>query len=243
MCVVVFCFFSSRRRHTRCALVTGVQTCALPISSAARSAAPARRSSTRASSSATSSPPPKATAATHRRRSRGRKLSKGFVRAEARRTQKLDWAASAALFICPTQRPHGTPRYGPESLRGFVPLCETLFLPSAPLRRKISHKDTKLRRRRRNTSSPVCPELVEGPPLLRDAEKRRTVLRQAQHERKWQAPPVGLRGYIRFAKLERRMPLCSSVPSESLSPALAKRDLQSATVSPFNGAPNSIPYR
>src|SRR3546814_3500167 len=38
MCVVyvavgwcVF-FFSSRRRHTRCALVTGVQTCALPIS-------------------------------------------------------------------------------------------------------------------------------------------------------------------------------------------------------------------
>src|SRR3546814_3442607 len=30
-----FCcfFFSSRRRHTRCALVTGVQTCALPISS------------------------------------------------------------------------------------------------------------------------------------------------------------------------------------------------------------------
>src|SRR3546814_10217031 len=26
-----YCFFSSRRRHTRCALVTGVQTCALPI--------------------------------------------------------------------------------------------------------------------------------------------------------------------------------------------------------------------
>src|SRR3546814_2673041 len=36
MCeVYLFCFFcfffSSRRRHTRCALVTGVQTCALPI--------------------------------------------------------------------------------------------------------------------------------------------------------------------------------------------------------------------
>src|SRR3546814_2069061 len=30
-CGVLF-FFSSRRRHTRCALVTGVQTCALPIS-------------------------------------------------------------------------------------------------------------------------------------------------------------------------------------------------------------------
>src|SRR3546814_5415823 len=35
MCLLyglVFFFFSSRRRHTRCALVTGVQTCALPIS-------------------------------------------------------------------------------------------------------------------------------------------------------------------------------------------------------------------
>src|SRR3546814_4332541 len=30
---LVLFFFSSRRRHTRCALVTGVQTCALPISS------------------------------------------------------------------------------------------------------------------------------------------------------------------------------------------------------------------
>src|SRR3546814_1285096 len=29
--VFLFFFFSSRRRHTRCALVTGVQTCALPI--------------------------------------------------------------------------------------------------------------------------------------------------------------------------------------------------------------------
>src|SRR3546814_16297548 len=29
----VLFFFSSRRRHTRCALVTGVQTCALPICS------------------------------------------------------------------------------------------------------------------------------------------------------------------------------------------------------------------
>src|SRR3546814_8373589 len=30
-CVVTSFCFSSRRRHTRCALVTGVQTCALPI--------------------------------------------------------------------------------------------------------------------------------------------------------------------------------------------------------------------
>src|SRR3546814_6638054 len=32
VCVFIwFFFFASRRRHTRCALVTGVQTCALPI--------------------------------------------------------------------------------------------------------------------------------------------------------------------------------------------------------------------
>src|SRR3546814_4228899 len=31
MFMVFYVFFSSRRRHTRCALVTGVQTCALPI--------------------------------------------------------------------------------------------------------------------------------------------------------------------------------------------------------------------
>src|SRR3546814_15074808 len=40
VCCFLFCacvcfFFSSRRRHTRCAVVTGVQTCALPISTAA----------------------------------------------------------------------------------------------------------------------------------------------------------------------------------------------------------------
>src|SRR3546814_9459678 len=33
LCGVCYFFFSSRRRHTRCALVTGVQTCALPICS------------------------------------------------------------------------------------------------------------------------------------------------------------------------------------------------------------------
>src|SRR3546814_10971503 len=38
-CYSYMCFFfSSRRRHTRCALVTGVQTCALPISAVAPSA-------------------------------------------------------------------------------------------------------------------------------------------------------------------------------------------------------------
>src|SRR3546814_8097469 len=44
LCCSAFClflcfFFSSRRRHTRCALVTGVQTCALPICGACRAGA------------------------------------------------------------------------------------------------------------------------------------------------------------------------------------------------------------
>ena len=34
ICVFFFFFFSSRRRHTRSGRVTGVQTCALPISQA-----------------------------------------------------------------------------------------------------------------------------------------------------------------------------------------------------------------
>src|SRR3546814_4566514 len=37
------CLFSSRRRHTRCALVTGVQTCALPICFVERQAAAHRQ--------------------------------------------------------------------------------------------------------------------------------------------------------------------------------------------------------
>src|SRR3546814_5743624 len=39
MCQELVFFFSSRRRHTICALVTGVQTCALPISRAAEAPA------------------------------------------------------------------------------------------------------------------------------------------------------------------------------------------------------------
>src|SRR3546814_5784955 len=38
----MFFFFSSRRRHTRCALVTGVQTCALPISPRSNGAKPVK---------------------------------------------------------------------------------------------------------------------------------------------------------------------------------------------------------
>src|SRR3546814_20980147 len=40
MCVFLMFFVSSRRRHTRCALVTGVQTCALPISPGRRETSP-----------------------------------------------------------------------------------------------------------------------------------------------------------------------------------------------------------
>src|SRR3546814_19812458 len=42
MLMVWWFVFSSRRRHTRCALVTGVQTCALPISADAEAGDPAR---------------------------------------------------------------------------------------------------------------------------------------------------------------------------------------------------------
>src|SRR3546814_4591734 len=44
-CVSFLFFFSSRRRHTRCALVTGVQTCALPIFGIAEVIVTARRKS------------------------------------------------------------------------------------------------------------------------------------------------------------------------------------------------------
>src|SRR3546814_5133709 len=47
-CMLCIFFFSSRRRHTRCALVTGVQTCALPIfPPAVFSSASTRRTRTR----------------------------------------------------------------------------------------------------------------------------------------------------------------------------------------------------
>src|SRR3546814_7949693 len=42
-CFGMMLFISSRRRHTRCALVTGVQTCALPISAEAAAAVDGNR--------------------------------------------------------------------------------------------------------------------------------------------------------------------------------------------------------
>src|SRR3546814_4689110 len=43
LCLYSVFFFSSRRRHTRCALVTGVQTCALPIQGADAGPSPTLR--------------------------------------------------------------------------------------------------------------------------------------------------------------------------------------------------------
>src|SRR3546814_5165005 len=54
-CVLMFVFFSSRRRHTRCALVTGVQTCALPI--LARLAEIAEQSGSRGRQQDSTAPP------------------------------------------------------------------------------------------------------------------------------------------------------------------------------------------
>src|SRR3546814_5195540 len=48
---IYFCF-SSRRRHTRCALVTGVQTCALPILVASAEAAAAASAAAEATTTA-----------------------------------------------------------------------------------------------------------------------------------------------------------------------------------------------
>src|SRR3546814_9896943 len=62
VCLFVCFFFSSRRRHTRCALVTGVQTCALPISTCTSQRRPTSRA--RTTSRRCSAPPPKARPAT-----------------------------------------------------------------------------------------------------------------------------------------------------------------------------------
>src|SRR3546814_6918197 len=49
-------FFSSRRRHTRCALVTGVQTCALPILITTKSAVAGKTSITYSTNISSKSP-------------------------------------------------------------------------------------------------------------------------------------------------------------------------------------------
>src|SRR3546814_14218298 len=54
----MFFFFSSRRRHTICALVTGVQTCALPISPRRNNAPSDRRRVRRCAPSRRPSPAP-----------------------------------------------------------------------------------------------------------------------------------------------------------------------------------------
>src|SRR3546814_6656932 len=69
---VVKFFFSSRRRHTRCALVTGVQTCALPISSC-------RHGLQRARDRAKEQPSPSGYAEQNRRRSEERRVGKECV--------------------------------------------------------------------------------------------------------------------------------------------------------------------
>src|SRR3546814_1531383 len=56
VCVLYVVFFASRRRHTRCALVTGVQTCALPISLRATATAPCAKTSASAKPSPTPAP-------------------------------------------------------------------------------------------------------------------------------------------------------------------------------------------
>src|SRR3546814_15086144 len=77
-------FFSSRRRHTRCALVTGVQTCALPIS--ARSTTGSRQKSNATPWSPSTPPSETGSSPAPRRRSPTR--ATGTKRSEERRVGK-----------------------------------------------------------------------------------------------------------------------------------------------------------
>src|SRR3546814_12921604 len=89
--MVYFFFFSSRRRHTRCALVTGVQTCALPILKAAAARASASSDFSLRSGNVSQDHPSRVSIAaspallitssvTSSRASRGRSGSKAFSR-------------------------------------------------------------------------------------------------------------------------------------------------------------------
>src|SRR3546814_7584980 len=84
--ICVLFFFSSRRRHTRCALVTGVQTCALPISTNACSAAGgSKRRSRRTSSRNRLHFLPRCRSLL---RKQGRRVMVNMVRSEERRVGK-----------------------------------------------------------------------------------------------------------------------------------------------------------
>src|SRR3546814_8419488 len=72
-------FFSSRRRHTRCGLVTGVQTCALPISLARAYSEMGRAEEVLQILGGTDSGRPVVTAAAASSRSDERRVGKGCV--------------------------------------------------------------------------------------------------------------------------------------------------------------------
>src|SRR3546814_14235789 len=100
MCAIFF--FSSRRRHTRCALGTGVQTCALPI---------CRLSGCRSSAKRTLRAPTLALAPTGRSRTKWPviRTSSGSASA-ARRTGRHSGGNRLPLTIvarCRTPHPHG----------------------------------------------------------------------------------------------------------------------------------------
>src|SRR3546814_5650308 len=93
LAISVYFFFSSRRRHTRCALVTGVQTCALPIWSHRRT--PGLPSARRRSGCA------RASAAPRRRTASGRRAGRAACRRGCRSRRgtcaaRPPWPAPAA---------------------------------------------------------------------------------------------------------------------------------------------------
>src|SRR3546814_13370628 len=126
--------FSSRRRHTRCALVTGVQTCALPIFAAP----PARHDRRYAGARASLRPA---------RGRRDRRFSRQPGQVGADRSGRLRGRARLLIF-----GPFPRQRDSIFLLFSFAPLRET---------RKISPQGAKAPKRSRKTEdSPVGTKCV-----------------------------------------------------------------------------------
>src|SRR3546814_6017894 len=126
-------FLSSRRRHTRCALVTGVQTCALPISSGAPPRARAandRGSRTAPGNRAQDHTPAKRTAAVVKGRPAGSSALRRWLAhipaaERGKRDPSLKPTTRIPAFV---ERAHGgehfIDRYGAFCARGFAKRSE-----------------------------------------------------------------------------------------------------------------------
>src|SRR3546814_19337535 len=108
-------FFSSRRRHTRCALVTGVQTCALPISSSRPPASPPSSPATTTGTASGAGSARTAAGAASVRAMAG-------TRSESARRERRRVMAQGLSAPCPLYRPFGS--WDPLLLALFLHLLE-----------------------------------------------------------------------------------------------------------------------